>query len=154
MGRMSGYDLIWGGPESQAFAERLYRSRGYRRGFAPCFFCRHGPPESNGAYQVEHLISPKLRPDLMYDPANCRFSHGSPGNKCRLCIKLGGSGCCNQIASASPDAPRDHLGRHAPFTDEFMAKILRNAPKRPKAKQGAREFAAAQPRTTAPGREW
>jgi len=87
----------------------------------PCWFCGHHFRERNLA-EIEHRISPSLRPDLAWSP----HWRGEPflvpvhGGGKRRCPEPSCDLDCNAIAGGNA-APRDALGRSAQWSPEFLA---------------------------------
>lgn len=100
------------GPKWVEFRKVLFARPGWDR----CYFCGHhidGPD----AGEVEHLISPSRRPDLAWDPANLRPTHGGGKRRCQQCGLN-----CNMVAQANT-SERDEQGRSVPFTPGRLAAL-------------------------------
>jgi hypothetical protein len=117
------------GPRWSAFRLSLIRSWGPS---PVCWFCGHGFAAVPQLVQVEHRISPLLRPDLAWsrylddgqDPQLVP-AHGAGRYRC----PDPPDGCgiaCNWVSHNAPDAPRDKNknGASLPFTPEFMARQM------------------------------
>jgi hypothetical protein len=86
----------------------------------PCWFCGHHI--RSGLGEIEHRISPRLRPDLAFTT----WWRGEPflvpvhGGGRRRCPEPGCDLDCNAIAGGNA-APRDELGRSARWSETFLA---------------------------------
>jgi hypothetical protein len=86
---------------------------------ASCWFCGHHIVRGLG--EIEHRISPSLRPELAWKI----FFSGEPflvpvhGGGKRRCPEPGCDLDCNAIAGGNA-APRDELGRSAKWSPEFL----------------------------------
>jgi hypothetical protein len=84
-----------------------------------CWFCGHRITPGRG--ELEHRVSPSLRPDLAW----AVFWRGEPflvpthGGGSRRCPEPGCGLNCNAIAGGNA-SPRDALGRSAKWTPEFL----------------------------------
>jgi len=107
------------GPAWSAFRARLFSWEGW--GPAPdCFHCGHAIKPGLGT--VQHLISPRARPDLAWERSNLRPAHAGGTRRCPECDLA-----CQEIAAGNL-APRDGQGRPLPFPPEFLkAKIAERA---------------------------
>lgn len=112
------------GPRWNTFRAALIRSWGP----APlCFLCGH--KTAPGLVEVEHRISPIVRPDLAWskllDNGERQLVPVHGGGKSRCAPPPEGCGlACNQVSSNAPDAPRDKNGASLPFTESFMSRQM------------------------------
>jgi hypothetical protein len=85
----------------------------------PCWFCGHHIIAGLG--EVEHRISPSLRPDLAFAThwKGEEFLVPVHGGGKRRCPEPGCNLDCNAIAGGNA-APRDELGRSAKWPPEFL----------------------------------
>jgi hypothetical protein len=146
------------GPRWNSYRLQLIRSWGAE---PLCWFCLHGFAAVPQLVQVEHRISPLVRPDLAWArylddgqqpqlvPAHGAGRYRCPDPGCNL--------ACNWVSHNAPDAPRDHsTGASMPFTPQFMARQIELRRKFLVKSGGSKPFRRAVPRT-APGqfgREW
>lgn len=86
-----------------------------------CFFCGHRIVPGLG--EVEHRISPSLRPELAWAPwwKGEEFLVPVHGGGKRRCPEPSCDLDCNAIAGSNA-APRDALGRSAAWSPEFLAR--------------------------------
>lgn len=111
---------------------------------AVCYHCQH---PIQGIGEVQHLISPRIRPELAMAESNLRPSHGGGKKRCPTCGLA-----CNPLAAGNA-AARDAEGRPLPFTDQF----IREAQERTKTGQrpaAGRPAASGRHAPADPGRDW
>jgi len=86
-----------------------------------CWFCGHRI--IRGCGEIEHRISPSLRPDLAFATSwrGEQFLVPVHGGGKRRCPEPGCDLDCNAIAGGNA-APRDELGRSARWPPEFLAR--------------------------------
>ena len=99
------------GPGWVAFRKQLFAERG---GAPLCYHCSH-PVYGPARGEIQHLLSPRLYPQLAWSRSNLRIVHAGGAKRCPVCDLA-----CQSI-SASNIAPRDEMGRPLPFGPDFLA---------------------------------
>jgi hypothetical protein len=101
------------GPGYGRFSARLWgtpRPEGFRG--LPCYHCGHAIRPGLG--EVQHLLSPRVRPDLAQSRANVVPAHAGGRKRCPVCDLA-----CQAIAAGNL-APRDAQGRPLPWDEAFI----------------------------------
>jgi hypothetical protein len=116
---MAGQPAGLGSTRWQKFRRQLIATE--LRGLS-CWYCGH-PFASRDLIEIEHRISPSLRPDLAWQPwwRGQRFLVPVHGGGRRRCPDPDCNLNCNMIAGGNA-APRDEMGRSAPWSPEFLAR--------------------------------
>ena len=117
------YELSRGRPYGSRWTAycKILRADWFRSG-RTCHYCGHGFTAPQ-LIEVGHLVSPRIRPDLAWDPGVLVPCHGGtykarnkrcPVPECDL--------NCNWIAHNSPDSRKDENGFDLPFSPQFLAR--------------------------------